>query len=359
MKSWYITGPNELVLMDVPEPELKPGYVLVEILTAQGSVTEAGMLTLEGDTHGLKEIVEKHGKATVPGHECCARIIAVNEGSKFKAGDRITTLVMIPCMECEACRKQNYHACKNSHCLGVSLDGIFAEKVLLPERGLVPVPDSLSDCEAANMQPLSDCVAGFDSLAFEPDMKVAVFGAGCLGMNMMQIAKANGAVVIVVDVKQDNLELAQKLGADYIINGKETDAVSEIKNLTNDMGADIVVDCAGGSPERGLAGLIVLNQAVQSVKAEGELLIMAHYGPSVEFPIGAMRSQGKKLIMPQYATLKHLEVAGRLIKEGKVKVEPLVTCRFEGIDKVPDMFEVTGNKGASKTINPAQIIINK
>lgn len=359
MKSWYITGPNQLIMEDVAEPELKPGYALVEVLTAQGSVTEAGMLTLEGDTHGLKEKLDAAGKASVPGHECCARVVAVNPGSAFHVGDRVTTLVMIPCGQCEACKIGNYHACKKQELLGVTLDGIFSERALLPERGLMLVPEKLTNCEAANLQPLSDCVAGFDSVSFVPGMKVAIFGAGCLGMNMLQIAKAAGAETMIVDIKEENLALAGKLGADHLINGKQVDAVEEICRLTNGMGADIVFDCAGGNPKRGLAGLIVLNQAAKVVKAEGELMIMAHYGPSVEFPIGELRGKGKKLVMPRYATLAHLQKAAELIENGQVQIEPLVTQRFDGIESVPQMFEVTGNKGNSKTINPAQVNIQK
>lgn len=359
MKSWFITGPNQLVMEDVPVPELKPGYALIKLLTAQASVTEANMITLEGATFGLKEKLDEFGKASLPGHECCGEVVAVNPDSAFEVGDRVSSLAFIPCGKCPACLSKNYHACAHQELLGISLDGIFSEYALLPERALLKVPENLTNCEAANLQPLSDCVAGFDSVDFELGMKVVIFGAGCLGMNMLQIAKASGAETIVVDIKEENLVLAKELGADETINGRETDAVAKIREMTGGIGADIVFDCAGGNPKRGLAGTVVLRQAVDAVKAEGQLMIMAHYGPSVEFPIAVMRGNGKKLIMPKFATITHLKRAAELISRGQVKIEPLVSQRLDGIEKVPEMFAITGNKGGTKTINPAQVNICK
>lgn len=360
MKAWFLTGPNQMELMDAPEPELKPGYLIAEVLTAQASVTEANMIALEGNPFGIMDKIKANGRFSLTGHEMVGRVVAVNPQSRVAVGDRVSTLAKVPCGECDACKRGELRYCEHENLMGVTCDGIFAERVLLRETGLVKVPEVLSNAEAANLQPIGDCVGAVESLVtLRPGCTVAVWGAGCLGMNTMQILKAYGARVIIVDIKEENLVLARELGADVAINGKETDPVAEIMRLTNGRGADIVIEAAGGNPKRGLAGTIALQQAVKALKPEGELHILAIYGATIEFPIGELRTYGKLLSMPKLTTTQHMAKAAQLIAEKKVQVEPMITHRFDGIEQVPEMYRVTGNKTGVKSMNPAQVNIAK
>ena len=360
MKAWFLTGPGKMEMFEVPVPELKPGFLLAQVLTAQASVTETNVITLEDDIFGLLPRIEKEGKISLPGHEHVSRVVAVNPDSKFKVGDRVSTLAKITCGYCKGCQADKPRECEHPSWMGITNDGMFSEYVLLQESGLITVPENLTDSEAANLQPLADCIAAVDTTSLKEGDTVAIFGMGCLGMSTLQIVKAsNPSKLIAIDVKQENLELAKSLGATDIINGREVDPVATIKALTGGKGADIVIDCAGGNPKKGLAGTVVLQQAVKSARPEGELLILAMYGDFVEFPIGVVRTYGQRVTFPYFTTLDHMRKGAQLISEGKLNVECMVTHVLEGIEKVPEMFDITGNTTSVKSLNPAQVIISK
>jgi len=359
MRAWFLTGPNQMELMEVPDPQLKPGFLVAQVLTAQASVTETNMITLEENMFGMADRIKKEGKISLPGHEHVARVVAVNPGSKFKVGDRVSTLAKITCGHCEGCLHDEPRKCANPSWMGVTNDGMFSDYVLLQESGLVVVPEVLTNSEAANLQPLADCVAAVETTRLKEGDSVAIYGAGCLGMSTTQIVRAKGAgKVIVVDIKDENLELAKKLGATHTINGRNQDPIEAIRELTGG-GADLIFDCAGGNPKKGLAGTVVLNQAIKSVRPEGELHILAMYGDSVLFPIGEARTYGKLISFAKFTTLHHMEIGAQLIAEKKLDVASMVTHVLYGLEKVPQMFEITGNKTSVKSLNPAQVVISE
>lgn len=357
MKAWFLTGPNQMELRETEEPKIKPGYLIAEMLTVQASVTEANRITLtdEGDPDNLIEYVKTHGKIRVPGHEVCARVIEVNPDSKFKVGDRVSTMAHFPCGECPSCKKGG--ACQSTLVYGITFDGLMTERAIMNEAALIKVPEKLTNSEAANIQPLAECIGAVDSVKMKLGDSVAVFGAGCLGMNTMQTANANGAgMTIVVDVKEENLLLATKLGASYVINGLKEDPVQKIRDLTGG-GADLVFEAAGGNPSKGLAGSITLQQAVKSARREGSIVVLANHGENTTFPIGDMRANSKKLIFPKGSKMIYMKRTADLIALGLVNVAPMVTHQLEGIEQVPKMFEITGNKNKFGCINPAQVHI--
>lgn len=358
MKGWFFTAPQNMELLNIPEPELKSGYVVAEVLTAQASVTEASIVS-DPSWHEMRFKNEK-GPIAVPCHELCARIIEVNADSKFKVGDRVGTLAVGYCGECRFCRAGLGQNCENKFRLGGRYNGGFQEKVLLSEKMIVKLPDEITDSEAANLQPASDCVCFLESMKMCLGDTVAIYGGGCLGMFTMQIANATGAgKTIVVDVKDEILELAKKYGATEVINGAKEDAVKKIMELTDGFGADIAVEAAGGNPKRGLSGFKTLNQAVLSVHPEGTVFLAAVHGDTVEFPIGAIRMKGKRVCTPIHTELKYLKRAVDLMAKKQLQVAEMVTHHFDGIEHVPDVFEITGNKGKYGCLNPAQVVIKK
>lgn len=198
---------------EVDEPYLQDGFVKIEVLIVQPSITETILVACEGDALGISDKINGGKFIRLPGHEFCGRVIEVNKGSKYKIGDRVSSLAKIPCGRCRMCSTGNVRCCLQEDLLGITIDGVFCEIALLPESGLVKISEELTNSEAANLQPLADCVAAVDSVKIKLGDTVAVYGAGCLGMNIMQVVKASGAgTVIVVDIKENSLGLAKKLG---------------------------------------------------------------------------------------------------------------------------------------------------
>jgi threonine dehydrogenase-like Zn-dependent dehydrogenase len=358
MKAWFLTGPNKMDLKEVDEPTVKEGFIKVQMLTVQPSITETQIIKCEGDPFGISDRIKSGQIIPLPGHELCAKVIETGPNSKFKVGDRVASLAKITCDSCTMCKSNNPQLCEKMEILGITFGGVFAEKTLLKESALALVPDDLTNQEAACLQPMADCVAAVETAKIKMGDTVAFYGAGCLGMNTMQVARCSGAgKLIVVDVRDDVLAMAKKLGAHYIINGKKEDPVRVIKDITGGVGADIIFEAAGGNPAIGLAGTVALRQAIESLKPEGCLLIMAIYGAIIEFPIGQMRFHGKKVFMPKMSTVKHMYQAGRLIASGQLQLKQMINYSFVGLDKTPSAYEITANKGEKKSIMPAQVNI--
>ncbi|HYI97840.1 MAG TPA: zinc-binding dehydrogenase [Bryobacteraceae bacterium] len=361
MKAWRFYGFGDMRLDDIPVPPMRPGHVLAQILCVQPSVTEAqlafGIPTLAFDK--IKQRLESEAPVQLFGHEYCARIVEIGEGvTRFKPGDRVAARAKLPCGQCALCVDGRASLCRKGPIIGFQLPGCFSEYALLPEIALTHVDDQISDSEAACLQSLSDSVAAVETAALRIGDSVAVFGQGSMGLECMQIARVSGAGrIIAVDVRPEACAMARELGADYVIDASQEDPVARIKDLTGGNGADVVFECAGGSPKQGLAGIASLTQAIDAVRSGGSIIGVSFFGAPVSLPIDLLRERSIRYVFPDISTLQHLEHTVRLVSSGRVRLKPAITHVLKGIDKVPEAFEITANKGKYKAINPAQVMI--
>ncbi|MCC6585304.1 MAG: zinc-binding dehydrogenase [Bryobacterales bacterium] len=361
MKAWRFYGFGDMRLDEVPVPTLRPKHVLAQILCVQPSVTEAqlafGVRTLAFEK--IKKRLETEAPVQLFGHEYCARIVEVGEGvTRFRPGDRIAARAKLPCQECPLCTDGRAHRCRKGPIIGFQLPGCFAEYAVLPEIALTQVGDSISDSEAACLQSLSDSVASVETAQIKVGDTVAIFGQGSMGMECMQIARVSGAgKIIAVDIREEACAMAKELGADHVLNGRRDNVVEAIRDLTGGNGADVIFECAGGSPKQGLAGISTLMQAIDSVRSGGTLVGVSWFGDSIEFPVDTLRERSLRYVFPDISTLQHLEHTVGLVASGRVRLKPAITHTLDGIDQVPLAFEITANKGKYKAINPAQVVM--
>jgi threonine dehydrogenase-like Zn-dependent dehydrogenase len=229
---------------------------------------------------------------------------------------------------------------------------------LLPEIALVKVDDRISDNEAACLQSLSDSVAAVETADLQLGDAVSIFGQGCMGLECLQIARASGAgKLITVDVREEACRISKELGADEAINASERDPVAAIRELTDGNGADVVFECAGGSPKQGLSGTKSLLQAIGAVRSGGKLVGVSWFGQPLEVDIDLLRERSLRYLFPDISTLAHLEHTVRLAAAGRVRLKPVITHVLHGIESVPQAFEITANKAKYKAINPAQVVL--
>jgi threonine dehydrogenase-like Zn-dependent dehydrogenase len=361
MKAWRFHGFGDMRLDEVPVPELRPGHVLVEPLCVQPSVTEAqlaqGIPTLAYDR--IKRRLETEAPVQLFGHEFCARIVATGPGVKrFRAGDRVAARAKLPCGACPLCASERSHLCRRGPVIGFDLPGCFAEVASLPEIALVKVDDRISDSEAACLQSLSDSVAAVETAGIQMGDSVAIFGQGSMGLECLQIARISGAgQVITVDVRDEACQMSRELGADHALNARHGDPVAAIRELTGGNGADIVFECAGGSPKQGLAGSETLRQAVDAVRSGGKIIGVSWFGGPLQLDIDLMRERSLRYLFPDISTQAHLEHTVRLAASGRVRLKPAITHVLTGLDAVPEAFEITASKGKYRAINPAQVMI--
>ena len=361
MKAWRFYGFGDLRLDEIPTPELRPGHVLVRVLCVQPSVTEAqlaaGIRTLAFDR--IKKRLETEAPVQLFGHEFCVRIMEVGQGvTRFRTGDRVAARAKLPCENCQLCLSGRGHLCRKGPIIGFQLPGCFSEYAVLPEIALTLVDDRISDSEAACLQSLSDSVASVETAQIQIGDSIAILGQGSMGLECMQIARVSGAGrIITVDVRDEACAMSLELGADHAINATQQDPVEAIRELTGGNGADIVFECAGGSPKQGLAGVKSVTQAVDAVRSGGKIIGVSWFGSPFEMDIDLLRERSLRYLFPDISTLEHLQHTVNLVASGRVRLKPTITHVLEGIEQVPKAFEITANKGKYKAINPAQVMM--
>lgn len=361
MKAWRFHGFNDMRLDNVPEPACRAGHVLVEPLCVQPSVTEAqlarGIPTLAYDR--VKRRLETEAPLQLFGHEFCARVLETGSGvSRFRPGDRVAARAKLPCGECPLCRSQRSDLCRRGPVIGFDLPGCFAERASLPEIALVKVDDRISDSEAACLQSLSDSVAAVETAELRVADTVVILGQGSMGLECLQIARLCGAgLVLTVDVRDESCQVSRELGADHALNGRTADIVAVVRDLTEGVGADVVFECAGGSPKQGLAGHQALLQALDVVRSGGKIVGVSWFGGPISLDVDLFRERSLRYLFPDVSTQAHLEYTVRLVASGRVRLGRTITHVLSGIESVPQAFEITANKGKYKAINPAQVVM--
>ncbi len=361
MKAWRFHDFNDMRLDEVPPPVCKPGHVLVEPLCVQPSVTEAqlakGIPTLAFDR--IQRRLKTEAPVQLFGHEFCARIVEIGPGvNRFHVGERVAARAKLPCGECPLCLSERSNLCRRGPVIGFDLPGCFSEIALLPEIALVKVDDRISDSEATCLQSLSDSVAAVETAQLQMGDAVVILGQGSMGLECLQIARLSGAgLIITVDVRDEACRVSRELGADHALNARTQDVVATIRELTEGNGADVVFECAGGSPKQGLAGTQTVYQAAEAVRSGGKIIGVSWFGGPLEIDVDFLRERSLRYLFPDISTQAHLEHTVRLVASGRVRLKPTITHVLHGIDSVPQAFEITSNKGQSKAINPAQVVM--
>jgi threonine dehydrogenase-like Zn-dependent dehydrogenase len=357
MKAWRVYGIGEMRLEEIPVPKVQPGWVLARVRMVQVSVTEVS--NYRGLSGNLARLLEEKSPRQMFGHEFCAEVIEVGEGVKrIRKGDRIFYYGRPACHQCSLCLSGYEELCVKGPMLGVGIPGALAEYVLLPAGGLIAVPDAITDSEAAAMQPVVGTMGAIHLIGVNMGDTVAVIGQGSMGLNATQICRVCGAgKVIGIDVNDEVLAMASRLGADIVINAKKVDPVEAVREATGGVGVDVVFECAGGSPKQGLSGMSSLSQAMRMVRDQGKISQIALLGANATTDVSPLNQSGVMYRGLGTSNHKLAQYTIDLVASKRVQLTPLVTHILEGIDKVPEAIEITANKAKYKTINPAQVKI--
>ena len=280
MKAMLIEN-NELCLRDIPEPVLKPGYVIIEIHAA--GLNRADLLQVAG------KYPPPPGWPDWPGLECSGVIAEAPAGSRWKAGDKVCAL------------------------LG---GGGYAEKVLVPEGMVMPMPEGVSFIEAAAL-PEVYTTAMLNILRLGNLQKGETLfvqaGASGLGIAAIQLGKLLGAKVVTTVGSAEKAETVKKLGADVVINRKE-EAVDEVLQQHP---VDVALDCAGGA---------LLGKCLNGVNPGGRWILVATLGgETTELPLRVLL---KKHIRLMGSTLRSRSDAEKsdILKQLTELVWPEVTA---------------------------------
>ncbi|MFC2004291.1 zinc-binding dehydrogenase [Chloroflexota bacterium] len=360
MKGWQLHSFGDFRLEDVPVPQVKPRWVLVKVKVVQPSVTDTEKI--EGvavSQHDRVSRMLKEGKRIQPGHEFCGQVVELGDGvTTLRVGDRVSTPGHMYCGQCVMCRSGEVDQCLSEIGLMFEIPGAFAEYVCIPEWGLVKIPDGPTDNEVATLQPLSACVSYVRSARIEMGESIVVLGQGVIGLGCLQIARiTGGGLLIGVDIRRENLELASKCGADMVIDAAKTDPVEEVKRLTDGKGADVVFDAAGGSSKHELSGFETAQQAFKMVRRGGKVIQAAVLEGTMSLDAPFVKGKSIRYIFPDGGGHESMSYAAFLVASKRVLVEPQITHILQGLENLPEAMKITANKAAYRATNPAQIVV--
>ncbi|MBN1994457.1 MAG: galactitol-1-phosphate 5-dehydrogenase [Anaerolineae bacterium] len=275
MKALMLTEYNHFEYTDVPEPELGPAEVLVQ-------VKACGICG--SDIHGMDGSSGRRIPPLIMGHEAAGVVARVGHRvSGWQVGNRVTFDSTIYCGACYFCRRGQINLCDHRRVLGVSCDeyrqhGAMAEYVAVPQRILYRLPDEVSFAHGAMVEPVSIAVHAVSRVPVSLDDTAVVVGAGMIGLLVIQVLKIAGCGrVIAVDLDIHRLQLARQLGADEALRPDRDDVIGEVRRLTGGLGADLAFEVVG------LASTVKL--AVQSLKKGGVLALVGNLLPQVELPL--------------------------------------------------------------------------
>lgn len=271
------------------------------------------------------------------GHEIVGIIEEVGKNTtRFKPGDRVLVAVSGSDGTCDMCKAGHGNLCESYLVPGIGYAGGFAEYVSVPyaDRNLEMLPENVSFEEGA----ILSCryITGFDGVVNIAKVKigewVAVYGCGGVGLAAIQTAHTMGAFVIAVARKQSSLDLAKKMGADYVISALECDPVEKIREITNGRGVDVAVESLGNKH--------VVVQCFNSLAKMGRLLQLGvtQDGPEGDaaIPVNPLVQGELQILGSLSGPIQNFKPLLSLVAAGKLNIKPLLveTCALSEVENV-------------------------
>ncbi len=233
--------------------------------------------------------------------------------SGFAEGDCVTANPMVPCMACESCRAGSYNTCENLSFIGECRPGCFAEYLVMPADTLIRIPDGTDLRLAALTEPLAVALNICRRAAFQPGDRVAVMGAGPIGLLTLLAARALYGVtdLTAVDLSEARRALAEQVGA--------AQAAAALDGTY-----DKIVDAAGVPATCGAA--------LSHVRANGAVYVVSIFEKLPAIDINDIVAKQIALVGCNVYTRRDLEEAAQAIAEGRIDVGPLISRVYDIAD---------------------------
>jgi len=236
MKCVVIEQPGKMGLQEKELPKLSKDFARIKVKAAAICATD--LEVIDGNIPAKYPLT--------PGHEWSGIVSEVeNPAHSAWIGKRVTGSNDVVCGVCEACRSGNWRYCKDFEEIGFKRPGAYAEYIDVPVCGLVELPDDLPFEYAALAEPMGVALGVWDKAEPQFGKTCLIYGAGSIGLCCLCIAKALGMrKIVVVATSKDRLDIATKLGADYVIATKEQDIFEEMSKIHPE-GTDYIIEATG------------------------------------------------------------------------------------------------------------------
>lgn len=336
MRAAVLTGVGEVELQDRPEPEARPGWVVVQVESASLCGT---------DTHQFEGRIDTPFPR-VPGHDFAGVIHSVGDGvDDSMIGTPFAVKPSLPCEDCPECSGGKPFDCKKKKLIGLWSDGCFTERIAVPLVNLVPQPSGVEAWQASLLEPLAVGLNTVDRLQIMLGETVLVLGQGPIGLALTRLCALSGAGrLIVTDVRDEPFAVSRAYGATDCVNVAENDVRQAVADLTGGVGADVVIETSGSPASTEVV--------IDLTRKEGKL---AHIGFANDLP-------GLPVIPLMLKTLTVFGVGGNggrgqyersleLVRAGRIDLAPMVTHTFS-LDDIAEAFHTASSKrgGAIKVL---------
>ncbi|HOV37588.1 MAG TPA: zinc-binding dehydrogenase [Spirochaetales bacterium] len=337
----YAAGPGNMELREIPEP--KPGPGEVKIAVQYTGICGSDLHIFHSD------IAIPVRPPVVTGHEFSGTIVEVgSQVENWKPGDRVVSETAYAyCGVCMHCREGFYNLCNQRKTLGYWFNGAFAPYTVVPAERLHPLPESISFLEGALMEPLACIIHAVTELThIHAGDIVLVSGPGAVGLTTLQVAKAEGARVLVTGtpVDAERLEVAKTLGADWILDVTRKSLAETVEEITGGVGMDVVLECSGN--EKGL------QDGIQAVRKRGQYTQIGLFGKPISLDFERICYKEIKVTGSLGSRWISWERALQMVSLGQVKLKPLVSdvLPLGEWKKAFDLFE--SKKGLKIVLDP-------
>lgn len=349
MKAVVAYAPGDYRLEEVAVPKIDDEEILVK-------VEACGICA--GDIkafHGAPSFWGGEGQPPyikspmIPGHEFIGEIVAIGSRVKgsFKVGDRVISEQIVPCGECKFCKTGRYWMCQKHDVYGFqnNVNGGMAEYMKFPKEAVNHhVPKDLPLEKAVLIEPYSCSKHAVDRANIKNEDIVVLSGAGTLGLGMIGPAKLrNPEQLIVLDLKDERLDLAKKFGADITMNPKKENVVEKILEMTDGYGCDVYIE-ATGHPNSVVQGL-------QMIRKLGTFVEFSVFNDPVNVDWSIISDRKELDVLGSHLGPYCYETVIKWMEEGKIPTEGVVTHKFK-LEDWEKAFEI-----AEKGENSIKVVL--
>jgi 2-desacetyl-2-hydroxyethyl bacteriochlorophyllide A dehydrogenase len=336
MKAALLYGRHDLRLEDRPVPDVGPGEVLIKV--AYCGICGSDVHSFEGMQTNI------HNRPPGPrliGHEFSGIVAAVGAGvANCRPGDRVTCIPWATCGACYYCRRGLVNHCPNKQQVG----GSMAEYCVAPATTVHVIPAEMSLQRAALAEPVSCCVWAVDLAGITSGSTVAIIGAGTMGLLLLELAKASGAArTVISEPHPARRAVAGTLGADLIVDPRETDLLAAVQGLTDGIGCDVALEAVGHPA--------TIGEALRVVRRAGTVVIVGVSDPAARLEVSPFDIYLRELTIKGCFT-RRLTFDRGLHWLTRLNLDPIITHVF-ALDDVNEAMECarTG-KGAKVLLTP-------
>ncbi|MHA1229614.1 MAG: zinc-binding dehydrogenase [Candidatus Helarchaeota archaeon] len=345
MRAAVFYGPENVILEDYEVPKISDDEILVRIKAATTCGTDRKLYLRK-----TKKYPSYFTPPSIFGHEVAGEIYEIGKNVKgYEVGQRVYIHDSAPCLRCFYCKIGRHSLCDN-----ITWNwGTWAEYLRVPKEiiqcgNLVPIPNNLDFAEAALTEPLSCVLMGVERSNIGLGDTVVINGAGPIGLFWTNLVRNKGAKIIQIDLDNERLKIAKKLGADITLNPKdEEDIIKAVKSHTdNNRGADIAVE-AIGYPE-------TWELTIQMARKGGLVNLFGGPPPTSNITINTSLIHYNELtiIGVFHTTPRYVQSSINLLANKKIDTDVFITDKLK-LDELDKILEnLVKRKGIKTAIIP-------